>query len=122
MQTFSHGFPVAHPHGLDKAALVKLPKQVFMVRLTLAKQRGQNGNAIQPLKRALELKSDLLGVRQMLGYALLAQGYAAEAIPYLEASKSLDANTAFTSPSRSAVAASIAAPVSSSSRPLRGAS
>lgn len=42
------------------------------------------GGAIAPLKRALELNPDLTAARQLLGYALLAQGYAAEAIPYLE--------------------------------------
>jgi tetratricopeptide (TPR) repeat protein len=40
--------------------------------------------AIAPLKRALELSPDLLPAHQFLGYALLAQGYAAEAIPHLE--------------------------------------
>src|SRR5205823_4231338 len=47
MQTFSHRFPVAHPHCLDKPALVKLPVQVFAVWLAFAEQCGQNGNAIQ---------------------------------------------------------------------------
>src|ERR1700722_20168426 len=42
------------------------------------------GKAITPLKRALELSPDLLPAHQFLGYALLAQGYGAEAIPHLE--------------------------------------
>ena len=42
------------------------------------------GGAIPPLKRALEVSPDLLGAHQLLGYALLAQGYAAEAIPHLQ--------------------------------------
>src|SRR6266404_1894994 len=42
------------------------------------------GSAIAPLKRALELDGTLIGAHQMLGYALLAQGYSAEAIPHLE--------------------------------------
>jgi tetratricopeptide (TPR) repeat protein len=42
------------------------------------------GSAIPPLKRALELSPDLPVAHQFLGYALLAQGYAAEAIPHLE--------------------------------------
>jgi len=42
------------------------------------------GAAIQPLKRALELDSNLAPAHQLLGYALLAQGYPAEAIPHLE--------------------------------------
>jgi tetratricopeptide (TPR) repeat protein len=41
------------------------------------------GAAIAPLKRALELSPDLPVAHQFLGYALLAQGYAAEAIPHL---------------------------------------
>ncbi len=39
--------------------------------------------ASAPLKRALELDSSLVPAHQLLGYALLAQGYAAEAIPHL---------------------------------------
>ena len=42
------------------------------------------GSAIKPLKRAVELKQDMLPAHQLLGYALLIQGYAAEAIPHLE--------------------------------------
>jgi len=41
-------------------------------------------SAIAPLKHALELAPDLPAAHQLLGYALLAQGYAAEAIPHLE--------------------------------------
>ena len=40
--------------------------------------------ALVPLKHALELDSGLAPAHQLLGYALLAQGYAAEAIPHLE--------------------------------------
>ncbi|MBO0800809.1 MAG: tetratricopeptide repeat protein, partial [Blastocatellia bacterium] len=47
-------------------------------------EKRDYGDAIAPLKRALELNQDLAGARQLLGYALLAAGYAAEAIPYLE--------------------------------------
>jgi tetratricopeptide (TPR) repeat protein len=39
--------------------------------------------ALSPLKRALQLDSTLLAAHQLLGYALLAQGYAAESIPHL---------------------------------------
>jgi tetratricopeptide (TPR) repeat protein len=42
------------------------------------------GAAIPPLKHALDLAPDLAAAHQLLGYALLAQGYAAEAIPHLE--------------------------------------
>lgn len=47
-------------------------------------QNRQYDDAIAPLKRSLEIKPDLAGAQQMLGFALLADGYAAEAIPYLE--------------------------------------
>ncbi|MBO0719828.1 MAG: tetratricopeptide repeat protein [Blastocatellia bacterium] len=47
-------------------------------------EKHDYGSAIAPLKRALELNQDLAGASQLLGYALLAAGYAAEAIPYLE--------------------------------------
>ena len=42
------------------------------------------GAAIPPLKHALEVAPDLPAAHQLLGYALLAQGFAAEAIPHLE--------------------------------------
>ena len=42
------------------------------------------GQAIPSLKQALKLSPDLLPAHQLLGYALLAQGYAAEAISHLE--------------------------------------
>jgi tetratricopeptide (TPR) repeat protein len=42
------------------------------------------GAAIPPLKHAVQLAPDLGAAHQLLGYALLAQGYNAEAIPHLE--------------------------------------
>jgi tetratricopeptide (TPR) repeat protein len=42
------------------------------------------GAAIPPLKHAVQLVPDLAAAHQLLGYALLAQGYNAEAIPHLE--------------------------------------
>ena len=42
------------------------------------------GSALVPLKHALEMDSNLMPAHQLLGYALLAQGYAAEAIPHLD--------------------------------------
>jgi tetratricopeptide (TPR) repeat protein len=39
--------------------------------------------AISPLKRAAELNPDSLAAHQLLGYALLAEGYASQAIPHL---------------------------------------
>jgi tetratricopeptide (TPR) repeat protein len=47
-------------------------------------EQGNYGSALAPLKQALELDSTLAPAHQLLGYALLAQGYAAEAIPHLE--------------------------------------
>jgi tetratricopeptide (TPR) repeat protein len=47
-------------------------------------EKHDYGSATAPLKRALELSPDLPVAHQFLGYALLAQGYAAEAIPHLE--------------------------------------
>lgn len=40
-------------------------------------------SALSPLKQALKIDADLAPAHQLLGYALLAQGYAAEAIPHL---------------------------------------
>jgi tetratricopeptide (TPR) repeat protein len=42
------------------------------------------GSALVPLKHALEMDANLIPAHQLLGYALLAQGYAAEAIPHLD--------------------------------------
>ena len=42
------------------------------------------GSAVAPLKHALEMNPDSTPAHQLLGYALLSQGYAAEAIPHLE--------------------------------------
>ena len=49
-------------------------------------ENGDYGSAIPPLKHALELNADLLPAHQLLGYALLTQGYAREAIPHLQRS------------------------------------
>jgi tetratricopeptide (TPR) repeat protein len=45
---------------------------------------GDYASAIAPLKHALELNEDSLPAHQLLGYSLLSQGYAAEAIPHLQ--------------------------------------
>jgi tetratricopeptide (TPR) repeat protein len=47
-------------------------------------EAGDYGSAIAPLKHALELSPDSLPPHQLLGYALLSQGYAGEAIPHLQ--------------------------------------
>ena len=41
------------------------------------------GSAIAPLKQALKINADLEPAHLLLGYALLAQGYAAAAVPHL---------------------------------------
>jgi tetratricopeptide (TPR) repeat protein len=45
------------------------------------------GSAVSPLEHALELSPDSVPAHRLLGYALLAQGYAAEAIPHLKQAK-----------------------------------
>ncbi len=47
-------------------------------------EKHDYGAAIAPCKHALELSPDLAAAHQLLGFALLAQGYAIEAIPHLE--------------------------------------
>jgi len=47
-------------------------------------EKREYGSAIAPLKHALEINPDLPAAHQLLGYALLAEGYAAESIPHLE--------------------------------------
>jgi tetratricopeptide (TPR) repeat protein len=53
-------------------------------------EKRDYGGAIPPLKRALELSPDLPVAHQLLGYALLSQGYSAEAIPHLQRVGALD--------------------------------
>jgi tetratricopeptide (TPR) repeat protein len=48
-------------------------------------QAHRYGDAIKPLKRALELKGEFPGLHESLGYALLSQGYTTEAIPQFQA-------------------------------------
>jgi Flp pilus assembly protein TadD len=56
----------------------------FVNRGAAYMEKRDYGAAIVPLKRALELSPDRTVAQQFLGYALLAQGYAAEAIPHLD--------------------------------------
>lgn len=53
-------------------------------------QKKDYTSAVGPLRRALALNSELPGAQQMLGTALLATGAAAEAIPHLEKTQTLD--------------------------------
>src|SRR6201987_16890 len=54
-------------------------------------EKPDYGAAIAPLKRALELRPDRPVAHQLIGYALLSQGYSAEAIPHLQRVGALDA-------------------------------
>ncbi len=49
-------------------------------------ESGDYGSAIPELKHALELNAGSAPAHQLLGYALLAQGFASEAIPHLQRS------------------------------------
>ena len=49
-------------------------------------ENGDYGSAMAPLKHALQLNADSLPAHQLLGYALLSQGNAGEAIPHLQRS------------------------------------
>lgn len=51
-------------------------------------QSHRYGDAIKPLKRALELHGEFPGLHESLGFALLSQGYAGEAIPQFQAANS----------------------------------
>ena len=54
-------------------------------------EKRDYADAIPPLKRAVELSPSLEGAHRLLGYALLAQGYASEAIPHLQKAHAEDA-------------------------------
>jgi tetratricopeptide (TPR) repeat protein len=47
-------------------------------------KKSEYGKAIAPLKKAAELNPDSSTTQRLLGFALLSQGYAADAIPHLE--------------------------------------
>lgn len=51
-------------------------------------QSRRYGDAIKPLKKALALKGEFPGLHESLGFALLAQGYTAEALPQFQAANS----------------------------------
>jgi tetratricopeptide (TPR) repeat protein len=54
-------------------------------------QMRDYANATAPLKKALELNPELDAAHLQLGYALLSQGYAADAIPHLERVHAIEA-------------------------------
>lgn len=67
-----------------RKAVVKDPENARLeYELGVALEQGRDyGAAIEPLKKALALDAGLPGIDDKLGYALLAQGYAAEALPH----------------------------------------
>ena len=71
-----------------KAADLAPASDVVFLRLGDAYMKKRDyAAAILPLKRAVELSPDSLPCHQLLGYALLAEGYASEAIPHLETAR-----------------------------------
>jgi tetratricopeptide (TPR) repeat protein len=86
------GVDAENRHNLDeaiaafhKAADLDPSSGVAFLRLGDAyMQERDYAAAIPPLKRAAELNPDSLPVHQLLGYALLAAGYASEAIAHLK--------------------------------------
>jgi tetratricopeptide (TPR) repeat protein len=86
------GVDAENRHDLDqaiaafrKAADLDPSSGVAFLRLGDAyMQKRDYAAAIAPLKHAAELDPDSLPVHQLLGYALLAAGYASEAVPHLK--------------------------------------
>lgn len=52
---------------------------------TVYMEENRYAAAIPPLKKAIQLQADIPGAQEMLGYALLFQGYASRAIPHFQA-------------------------------------
>jgi tetratricopeptide (TPR) repeat protein len=70
----------------QKAAEIAPDSAVPLLQLGDAYMKKQDyASAIRYLKHALELSPESPAAHQLLGYALLAQGYASEAIPHLAA-------------------------------------
>jgi len=86
------GIQAENLHDLDgaidafrKAADLAPSSDIVFFRLGDAyMKKGDYASAILPLKHAAELNPTALPVHQLLGIALLATGYAAEAIPHLD--------------------------------------
>jgi tetratricopeptide (TPR) repeat protein len=72
-------------NAFRKAADLAPTTEIVFLRLGDAYMKKHDyAAAIPPLKRAAELTPDSAPVHQLLGYALLAQGYASEAISHLK--------------------------------------
>jgi cytochrome c-type biogenesis protein CcmH/NrfG len=81
----SHGNLDQAIADLRKAVDLDPSSAIALLKLGDAYFRKQDyGAATQPLQRAAELSPDSLPAHRLLGYALLSQGYAAQAIPHLE--------------------------------------
>jgi tetratricopeptide (TPR) repeat protein len=70
-------------------AAPNLPAGFVGLGQALMQSADYEGAAV-PLKRALELNPDLPGAEQLLGFALLAAGFAGESVPHLEKAQALD--------------------------------
>jgi len=90
----------AHKQGHLDAAIAEFRKatesdpnstQAFLNLGETYSEMRDYAAAIGPLKRALELDPELDAAHLQLGYALLSQGYAAEAIPHLERVHAIEA-------------------------------
>jgi len=64
--------------------------ETHLKRAAAYEQKRDYASAISELRRALELRSDSIEAHGMLGEALLARGYSAEAIPHLQRAHRLD--------------------------------
>lgn len=64
--------------------------ETHLKRAAAFEQKRDYDDAIPELRRALELQPDSVEAHGMLGEALLARGYSAEAIPHLERAERLD--------------------------------
>jgi len=71
--------------GIQQAISLEPSNPASYVELGQAYMKASRyGEAVPVLNRALELGPDLLTAHRLLGYALLTQGYAADACPHLE--------------------------------------
>jgi tetratricopeptide (TPR) repeat protein len=90
----------AHRQGHYDAAIVEFRKatetdpdltQAFLDLGEVYVETHNYGLAIEVLKHALAMQPDLEEAHLQLGYALLAQGFAAQAIPHLERAHAVEA-------------------------------
>ena len=90
--TLQLGLDAENRNDLDQAIaafrkaadLAPTSSEVFLHLGDAYMKKRDYAAAIAPLKRAVELNQDSLPANQLLGYALLAEGYASQAIPHLK--------------------------------------